>query len=143
MNERQRTFVDHYLQSGNAAESARAAGYSELSSAKIGYNLLQKAEIKKALEDAKGKSSSTSESEITLDALIKTAKEICDEALEKGNISEKVKALESLAKLSGNWQEKQAPGSGFQVVINTYRKQDEQKPIDVTPERTGTDDSKD
>ena len=42
---KQRNFVYHYLQSFNASEAARKAGYSEKTSGVIGHELLKKPEI--------------------------------------------------------------------------------------------------
>jgi phage terminase small subunit len=55
LNVKQRTFVEHYLQTFNASEAARRAGYSEKTAYAIGHELLKKpeieAEIKNRLED--------------------------------------------------------------------------------------------
>ena len=49
VNERQRKFVEAYMKTGNALESARLAGYK--SPHPTGARLLQKATIKKAIEE--------------------------------------------------------------------------------------------
>ena len=49
MNDRQRKFVDAYLMTSNAAESARIAGYSARSSKYIGDQLMRKTEIKETI----------------------------------------------------------------------------------------------
>lgn len=42
---KQRRFIDHYLESGNATEAAKRAGYSERSAAEVGYENLRKPQI--------------------------------------------------------------------------------------------------
>ena len=42
LTEKQRRFIDYYLQTGNAAEAARRAGYSEKAARYIGYENLTK-----------------------------------------------------------------------------------------------------
>lgn len=51
LTEQQRRFVEHYARTANAAEAARAAGYSERSARSIGNRLLTKDDIKRAIED--------------------------------------------------------------------------------------------
>ena len=50
LTEKQRRFIDYYLQTGNAAEAARRAGYSEKTSYSIGHENLKKPEIKSAID---------------------------------------------------------------------------------------------
>lgn len=49
-NKRQRVFIDEYLKSGNATQSAIAAGYSPKTAYSIGANLLKKVEVSTAIE---------------------------------------------------------------------------------------------
>ena len=51
LNERQRQFVDFYIQSGNAAQSARKAGYSAQSARQIAKRLLSRPAIHRAIDD--------------------------------------------------------------------------------------------
>lgn len=55
LNERQRRFVDAYVQTGNASESVRRAGYqsanADVTAAKIMKNPAVKAEIKKRIDE--------------------------------------------------------------------------------------------
>ncbi len=53
MKDQYKNFVDAYLKSGNASESARIAGYSSSSAANIGCQLLKREEIKRAIALAK------------------------------------------------------------------------------------------
>lgn len=45
MTEKQRRFIDYYIQTGNASEAARKAGYSKRSDYSTGERLLRKADI--------------------------------------------------------------------------------------------------
>ncbi|MBQ6004802.1 MAG: terminase small subunit [Selenomonadaceae bacterium] len=49
LNTRQALFVDYYIQTGNATESAKKAGYSERSAMAIGCELLRNAKIQAAI----------------------------------------------------------------------------------------------
>lgn len=51
MNVRQQKFCDYYLQSGNATDAAKKAGYSERTAYSIGEENLKKPEIKKYLAE--------------------------------------------------------------------------------------------
>ena len=45
MTEKQLRFADHYIETGNATDAARAAGYSSKTAYSIGYENLKKPEI--------------------------------------------------------------------------------------------------
>ena len=51
ITERQNRFVDFYLQTGNASEAARQAGYSERSAYSTGERMLRNAEVSAAIEE--------------------------------------------------------------------------------------------
>ena len=51
LNLKQKKFVDEYLKSGNASQSAIKAGYSKRNSRSMGSKLLKKPEIKIALQN--------------------------------------------------------------------------------------------
>ena len=50
MNERQKRFVDFYIQTANAAEAARRAGYSKQTANRIGEKLLTKVDIRTEID---------------------------------------------------------------------------------------------
>ena len=50
LTEKQRRFVDYYIETGNASEAARRAGYSEKTAGWIGQENLQKPTIKAAID---------------------------------------------------------------------------------------------
>ena len=51
MNQRQQAFCDYYLQTGNATEAAKKAGYSERTARAIGAENLTKPDIQKYLAE--------------------------------------------------------------------------------------------
>ena len=54
LTEKQQRFVDYFIETGNAAEAARKAGYSEKTAPWIGQENLQKPTIKAAIETPAG-----------------------------------------------------------------------------------------
>ena len=50
LTRKQQVFIDEYLKTFNAAESARRAGYSEATAYSIGHNLLKKVEVREAIQ---------------------------------------------------------------------------------------------
>ena len=51
LTERQKRFVDFYIQTANASEAARRAGYSEKMSTKIASNALKNRAIREAIDE--------------------------------------------------------------------------------------------
>lgn len=51
LTNKQRLFIDYYLQSFNASEAARKAGYSERTAHAMGWENLRKDEIKSAIDE--------------------------------------------------------------------------------------------
>jgi len=80
MNQRQAKFVQAYLETGNAAESAKRAGYSEKTAKEQGYRLLTKHHIAQAIEDAQAKLARRTET--TLDGLVADCVEVQELALQ-------------------------------------------------------------
>ena len=67
MNDRQRLFCYAYIETMNATESAKRAGYSEKTAYSIGQNLLKKVEIQEFIEkylESKKKSAIASADEV-------------------------------------------------------------------------------
>lgn len=50
LTEKQKRFIDFYIETANAAESARRAGYSEKTARSVGQENLTKPDIKKAID---------------------------------------------------------------------------------------------
>jgi phage terminase small subunit len=51
VNERERRFVEHFMASGNATKAAVQAGYSKKTAGQIGYRLLRKVQIQRAIAE--------------------------------------------------------------------------------------------
>ena len=54
MTPKQKKFCEYYIQSGNATDAARKAGYSEKTAEAIGYENLRKPEIKAYIHERMG-----------------------------------------------------------------------------------------
>jgi len=52
LTEKQKRFVDYYIETGNATEAARKAGYSEKTARSVGAENLTKPDIRKAIDEA-------------------------------------------------------------------------------------------
>jgi phage terminase small subunit len=52
LTEKQKSFIDHYLECLNGAEAARMAGYSVRSARQIAHENMQKPEIKSIIDKA-------------------------------------------------------------------------------------------
>jgi phage terminase small subunit len=66
LNKRQEIFVQHYVRTNNAAESARLAGYSENGAKQYGSQLLQNKHVKQAIEELRR------EQDLTMQAQFRT-----------------------------------------------------------------------
>jgi len=51
LSERERRFVEHFMAGGNATKAAAAAGYSKKTASQIGYRLLRKVQIQRAIAE--------------------------------------------------------------------------------------------
>jgi phage terminase small subunit len=51
VNERERRFVEHFMATGNATKAAAQAGYSQKTASQIGYRLLRKVQIQRAIAE--------------------------------------------------------------------------------------------
>lgn len=99
MNERQRRFAEYYAQSGNAAQSAIKAGYSEKYAGQNADKLLKNTNIAEYIKQL---------SEKAQDERIMTAKErqalLSDIAKDDDNTpSDRIKAVDTLNKMTGEY----------------------------------------
>ncbi len=99
MNERQKRFAEYYAQSGNAAQSARQAGYSESYAEHRTDEMLRNVEISEYIKQL---------SEKAQDSRIMTAKErqvlLSDIAKDDDNApSDRIKAVDTLNKMTGEY----------------------------------------
>ncbi len=102
LNERQRKFAEFYVQNGNAAESAKKAGYSEKFAAQNANKLLKNTNVSKYIKQLSDKI----EDECILNAkdrqiiLSKIAKDDMNEP------SDRIKSIDVLNKMSGEYLQK-------------------------------------
>ncbi len=134
MNERQKKFVDYYIQTGNASEAARRAGYSKKTAYSIGEENLRKPEIRKAIERRlkSMESKRVAETQEVLEHLTSVLRgEVQEEVVTASGkqftipVSEKdrLKAAEMLLKVSGAFKEKiDVKMDGAQLFIDTLEK---------------------
>lgn len=99
MNERQKKFAEYYAQSGNAAQSAVKAGYSDKYANTNASKLLQNTTIQEYIREF---------SEKAQDERIMTAKErqalLSDIAKDDDNTpSDRIKAVDTLNKMTGEY----------------------------------------
>lgn len=99
MNERQKRFAEYYAQSGNAAQSAVKAGYSDKYANTNAAKLLQNTTIQEYIREL---------SEKAQDERIMTAKErqalLSDIAKDGDNVpSDRIKAVDTLNKMTGEY----------------------------------------
>lgn len=99
LNARQKKFAEYYVQSGNAAESARKAGYSEKFAAQNADKLLKNTNISEYIKELSDK---------LKDERIMTAKDrqvlLSDIARDDENEpSDRIKAVDTLNKMTGEY----------------------------------------
>lgn len=97
MNQRQTIFIEHYLTTGQATESAKAAGYSDKTAYSQGARLLKKPEIIKTIELRRGEAKDNTElklSQIVADVL-KIAKVDIRKLFDEDGILKNMAALDN------------------------------------------------
>jgi phage terminase small subunit len=99
LNYRQQTFLQHYLQSGNASESYRIAGYKTKYSDRSAYILMNKDPIKSHIEWLKKKQSES----VTLEWKLDKLREIVNRYINSDNPDVCIKAIAELNKMSGDY----------------------------------------
>lgn len=149
LTEKQKRFVDFYIQTGNASEAARLAGYSKKISSSIGSENLRKPEIKNAI-DARLKefeSSRKADTKEILEYMTSVMRGELEEEvvsavgtgdghfepkiiIKRVGIKERNKAAEMLAKIHGMFNEKaEVKVDAAQILIDTlssvWERQDE------------------
>ena len=117
MNERQKRFVDFYIQTGNASEAARRAGYSERTARYIGTRLIANVNIQRAIDERlkELESRRVADTQENLERLTSIARgEVTEEVVTNSGrkvtlqtkIAERIKATELLLKVQGAFREK-------------------------------------
>jgi len=134
MTELQARFVDNYIQTANATEAAKRAGYSSKTAYVIGYENMQKPEIKKAIERRlkKLESKRIAETEEVLEHLTAVIRGEVKETLmtQHGKKivvpvreSDKLRACEHLLKVQGAFRDKvDVEVSGAELFVQTLKK---------------------
>lgn len=137
LTEKQKRFADYYIETGNATESAKKAGYSENTAAEMGYENLNKPHIKQYIDEKlkllSDKRIMNAEEVMQLLTSIARNEEEEDvvvfgengpEITSKGmSAKDRLKALELLGKRYLMWSDK--------------NNQDDDKPIEVIIKRKG------
>ena len=139
LTEKQKKFIDFYIQTGNASEAARQAGYAEKTAPFIGAENLQKPHIKEAvaarlkeLDDERA--ADTKEILQYLTAVMRGEADGVEFATvgtgngyskveiftKKPSTKDRLKAAEHLAKINGMFEEKvQVEVNASELLINT------------------------
>lgn len=117
MNERQKRFVDFYVQTGNASEAARLAGYSKRIANRIGAENLSKpviqSEIERRLDELKTQRTADTQEilehltsvirgEVSEEVVTQSGKKFVAKVTER----DRLKAAEMLLKVQGAFRDK-------------------------------------
>lgn len=117
MNERQKRFVDYYVQTGNASEAARLAGYSKRIANRIGAENLSKPviqrEISRRLDELKTQRTADTQEilehltsvirgEVSEEVVTNSGKKFVAKVTER----DRLKAAEMLLKVQGAFRDK-------------------------------------
>lgn len=118
LTEKQKRFIDYYIETANATESAKRAGYSEKTAKKIGAENLTKLNffIQKKLEE-KESNRIASQDEV-LQYLTKVMRgELKDQFGLDASLQDRTKCAELLGKRYGTFKEKVDVNGSIPVVI--------------------------
>ena len=118
LTEKQKRFIDYYIETANATESAKKAGYSEKTAKNIGAENLTKLNffIQKKLEE-KENNRIASQDEV-LEYLTKVMRgELKDQFGLDASLQDRTKCAELLGKRYGTFKEKVDANVGIPVVI--------------------------
>jgi phage terminase small subunit len=102
MTAKQEAFAIEYLKDKNATQAAIRAGYSAKTAASIGYELLEKPDIKEFI--GQKQKEAVENAEVSMDWIVKQYKEIAQNVLAKD--ADKLHALDSLGKHLGMFTER-------------------------------------
>jgi phage terminase small subunit len=113
LTEKQQKFVDHYLASGNAEDSAKKAGYSEATARGHAHKLLQNVAINQAITDR------NKQLESDRIANMEEVKTFWTNTMRNGNadLKDRLKASEYIAKTNAAFIEKQEVDSKMSITI--------------------------
>jgi len=97
MNEKQKRFAEYYAQNPNAAEAAKAAGYSEKTARSQGQRLLTNVDIKNYIRELQDKAAE--DRILSLNEIKAFWSDVVNDTSQK--TSDRIKASELLAKSAG------------------------------------------
>ena len=101
MNPRQKAFADYYIETGNAAEAAKRAGYKEATAKQIGSRLLTKVDLSQYIKermDAVDKKRIASADEVIAFYTAVIRGEVKDQFGLDASLADRIKAADSLMK---------------------------------------------
>ncbi len=101
MNTKEARFVAEYLIDGNATRAAVRAGYSDRSASQLGYRLLKKDHIRKAIDE--GRARLAKKAEVTAKGVLSDVQRVFELAVQAGQYSAALKAQELLGRHLGMW----------------------------------------
>jgi phage terminase small subunit len=101
MNAKEARFVAEFLIDGNATRAAMRAGYSERSARELGYRLLKKDHIRKAIDD--GLARVAEKAEVTANGVLRDIRRVFEMAVLAGQYSAALKAQDLLGRHLGMW----------------------------------------
>lgn len=104
LTQKQTIFVSEYLKTGNAAEAARRAGYSEKFAGQNVAKLLKNPNVSRAIAEKQAKRNERLELEE--DYELKAAQELLGLAREAGDYKAAVSAVQTMAKIRGKFIQK-------------------------------------
>jgi len=118
LTEKQKRFIDYYIETANATESAKRAGYSEKTADRIGHENLRKLEffIQERLEEKEDKRIASQDE--VLEYLTKVMRgEEKDQFGLDASLQDRTKCAELLGKRYGTFKEKVDVNGNIPVVI--------------------------
>ena len=129
---KQDKFIQVYLETGNATEAYRQAYNTKtLSSNAVHVNasrLLDNAKVALRLDEIRAENAKNME--ITMEYLTQSMRDACQMALDQGKANEYGQNLERLAKLTGQWTDKQQvthEGQSPEAWLEEYKRDLEQR----------------
>jgi phage terminase small subunit len=101
MNTKEARFMAEYLIDGNATRAAIRAGYSKRSASQLGYRLLRKDHIGKAIAAARAQVAK--KAEVTARGVLSDVQRVFELAVQAGQYSAALKAQDLLGRHLGMW----------------------------------------
>lgn len=125
LNDKQLAFVREYLVDFNATQAAIRAGYSRKTAGSQGHDLLKKPEVQAALNEFRSKAAQETETDIRW--VRQRLKEEATDFSEFSSHSARIRAIELVARLNGDFEKdnaQQAPRIGTIRLVPLKAKED-------------------